>query len=250
MFLRQVIPGANSRLDIVDHRETYGRHILDKVLKDITVSRCLDIGFGTGVDLSSVKKHFPEAELFGLDINKNSDIPSSLNLQSFIIDIEKEKFPFPDNYFDLIIANQVFEHTKEIFWLNHETFRCLKTGGILFLGVPNLLSLHNRILMLFGFHPTSSKIISAHVRSFSRKDTEFFYRSIASSFCKIEKFYGSQFYPFPKIIARFLAGIFPGLAFSSFYIIRKTGQYNGEFLTWPKHAALETKFFLGEDNNS
>jgi len=56
MFYKNVIPGSTSRLTTVDHNETYGRHILDKVVKRIKVENCIDIGCGGGNDLSIVKK--------------------------------------------------------------------------------------------------------------------------------------------------------------------------------------------------
>ncbi|WP_219884784.1 methyltransferase domain-containing protein [Merismopedia glauca] len=53
--------------------------------------------------------------------------------------IENQVFPFADETIDFVIANQVIEHTKEIYWINHEIFRTLKVGGYLWLGVPNVL---------------------------------------------------------------------------------------------------------------
>ena len=96
------------------------------------------------------------------------------------------------------------------------------------------------------FHPTANKLTSAHVRVFSKRDTVLFYRHIGNSFCSLEDFYGSQFYPFPKTIARFLSKLFPTMAFSSFYLIRKINNYKGEFIGWPKHAQLETNYFTGQ----
>lgn len=247
MIYKEVIPGSTSRLTIVDHNETYGRHILEKIVRQNKINRCVDLGCGDGSDLSIVKKYYPEAELYGIDFGLwNADKLKALGIRPLVVNIEKDKFPFEDESVDFIIANQILEHTKEIFWINHEIFRCLKPGGILYIGVPNVLSLHNRILMLFGYQPTCNKMISAHVRIFSRRDVSLFYKTIASEFCRVEKFYGSQFYPFPKTIARFLSGIFPAMSFSSFYVIRKTGKYNGEFLKWPEYAKLETNFFIGK----
>ncbi len=247
MILRKVIPGSASRLNIVDHAETYGRHILEKVAASSTISKCVDIGCGSGNDLAIVKKHHPHADVFGIDFGSwNAEKLTSLGIQPISLNIETTALPFADGSIDFVIANQVLEHTKEIFWINHEIARCLKTGGVFFMGVPNLLSLHNRILMLFGFHPTCNKLTSAHVRVFSKKDVAVFYKSIAHSFLKIERFYGSQFYPFPRTIARFLSKCLPTLSFISFYIIRKTGTYNGEFLDWPAHAQLETNYFTGQ----
>ena len=240
------ISGSSSRLNFVDHNETYGRHILEKVIKNKDIKVCVDIGCGGCQDLLIIRENNPKAELFGIDfafkdINKFND----LAVKPCVLNIEKDKLPFNDKSVDFIIANQVLEHTKEIFWINNEIFRWLKIGGIFFLGVPNVLSLHNRIGMLFGCHPTCCKNISAHVRVFSKKDVSLFYKSIGNDFCDIEKVYGSQFYPFSKNIARFLSILFPSLAVANFYVIKKTGEYEGEFVKWPKENSLETNYFLG-----
>lgn len=247
MIYRKVIPGSKSRLTIVDHNETYGRHILDKIVKRIEISKCVDIGCGSGNDLSIVKQNHPNAELFGIDFGLwNSDKLKSLGIKPVSMNIENDKLPFEDDSVDFIIANQVLEHTKEVFWINHEIFRCLKVNGIFFMGVPNVLSLHNRILMTLGYHPTCNKLTSAHVRVFSKRDVAQFYCNIGNSFCRLEQFYGSQFYPFPKVIARFLSKLFPTMAVASFYVIKKINKYGSEFIEWPKHAQLETNYFTGQ----
>lgn len=158
------------------------------------------------------------------------------------MNIENQSLPFENETIDLIIANQVLEHTKELFFINHEIFRTLKVGGCLYTGVPNVLSFHNRVLGLLGVHPTCAKMISGHVRIFSKRDTMLFYREIAGGFTAIEGFYGSQFYPFPPALARPLAAMMPSLAVSIFFLIRKVARYEGQFLQWLSKARLETNF--------
>ena len=85
----------------------------------------------------------------------------------------------------------MIDHHEKMSWINHKIFRTLRIGGYLYLGVPNVLSFHNRLLGFFGVHPTSAKLISAHVRVFSKNDTINFYNNIASRFTYIEKFSGS-----------------------------------------------------------
>ena len=65
---------------------------------------------------------------------------------------------------------------------------------------------------------------------------------------ELEKFRGCQFYPPPpgRWLVRMLAGTFPTLAFSIFFLIRKTTEYNNEFATYPARAQLETNFWAGE----
>jgi ubiquinone/menaquinone biosynthesis C-methylase UbiE len=247
-MFRKVTPGTTSRLTIVDHTETYGRHVLAKVIKGLNISLCVDLGCGNGDDLMVVKKVNPRAKCVGVDFgDRNREGLLEEGIEFVSLNIERERLPLESETIDLIIANQVLEHTKEIFWIHHEIFRTLKVGGYLYMGVPNTLSLHNRILGLFGVHPTCLKMISGHVRGFSKKDTILFYREIAGNFLTIQKFYGSQFYPFPRRIARPLAKAFPSLAFSIFFLIKKTGTYQGEFLRWLSENFLETNFYQPKD---
>jgi ubiquinone/menaquinone biosynthesis C-methylase UbiE len=247
MFFRRVFPGSTSRLSIVEHNESYGRHILAKILGSTHVDTALDLGCGNGDDLKIVSKYYPRSKLYGVDSGEwNFADLKSRGIEPIKLDIEKSTLPFTDSSLDLIIANQTLEHTKEIFWINHEIFRTLKIRGRLFIGVPNVLSLHNRILMLLGQHPTQHKLISAHVRPFSKVDTTRFYQTIGGRFLRLAGFWGSQFYPFPGFIARPLSRLFPNLSFSIFFLIEKTADYQDEFIRWPEQAKLETNFFCGE----
>jgi ubiquinone/menaquinone biosynthesis C-methylase UbiE len=251
MLFRKVIPGSASRLNIVDHEESYGRYVLERCVKSMNIEKCVDIGCGDGSDLSVVSKHNPQAELIGIDYGSwNAESLSKKGIKTFSVNIENEMLPFGNESVDFIIANQVMEHTKEIFWINHEIFRSLKIGGYLFMGTPNLLSFHNRVLMALGSHPTQHKLASAHVRPFSKRDVFQFYKYLANDFSKIEGFWGSQFYPFPKTIARILSSVFPSQAFSIFFLIRKTGKYENEFIQWLKEARLETNFYTGSADSA
>jgi len=249
--MRKVVPGSTSRLTIVDHNETYGRHILKHIAKKIKADVCVDLGCGNGDDLENFREFSGCKNLIGVDFGRwNSDKLENKGIKVENFDIEKENFPFENNAIDFIIANQVMEHCKEIYWINNEIFRSLKIGGYLFIGVPNICSLHNRILNLFGFGPSQWKSLSAHVRPFSKRDIIQFYTYIGgggmSKFLEIKHFYGSQFYPFPKFIARPLATILPNMAFSIFFLIQKVSKYENEFLEFPKKARLETNFWVGK----
>lgn len=245
-MFRKVTPGTQSPLAIVDHRETYGRHVLERVVRDLDISLCVDLGCGNGDDLMIVKNDNPKCNCIGIDFGSwNEDKLVNRGIEPVVVNIENQPLPVEGETVDLIIANQILEHTKEIYWINHEIFRTLRVGGYLYLGVPNILSLHNRILGIFGVHPTSATMISAHVRVFSKNDTHIFFREVANSFAVVEGFYGAQFYPFPRIIARPLATLFPSLAFSIFFLIRKSAKYNGEFIEWIIKTPLETNFYKG-----
>ena len=68
------------------------------------------------------------------------------------LNIESDRFPWPDAYFDLIVFTEVIEH------LPHspvtplrEMARVLKPGGRVIITTPNAVKLHHRLKLLFGY---------------------------------------------------------------------------------------------------
>jgi SAM-dependent methyltransferase len=243
--MEKLAPGIKSSLQFVNHDETYGPKIMHKITRLVMPKTCLDIGAGNGRDLTIVYENCRPEKLYAVDFRPQNPHLINIGAEVLVLDIERDPIPVEDESIDLVIANQTMEHLKEIYWANHQIFCKLKVGGFFAMGVPNLLALHNRILPLFGYHPTCIKAISAHVRGFSIRDTRLFYNSIGSNFLRVERVYGSQFYPFPTSFSRALASTFPGLATSIFFLIRKTGTYENEFIAWPQKNTLETNFFIG-----
>ena len=94
------------------------------------IRRALDIGSGEGHDLAMLRKHFPKASLSAID-HKDTHFEKLTNFKIAVyrLNIEKDRLPFADGELDFIVANQVLEHVKELFWINHEVFRVLKSGG-------------------------------------------------------------------------------------------------------------------------
>jgi ubiquinone/menaquinone biosynthesis C-methylase UbiE len=245
-----MIPSADMlhpRLRFVDYRETYGRHVLDRWSRDISCATTLDLGCGSGSDLMIVKNHHPNARCIGVEYSDWAKTQLvEKGIEPITVDLERERLPLVDASVDLVIGNQILEHTKEVFWINHEVFRVLKPGGHFYLGVPNVLSLHNRLLGLIGIHPTCVQLCSPHVRSFSKQDTLKFYQHIAPNCISLKNFAGSQFYPFPKSLARPLSTMLPSSAVSIFFLLKKTTVYQGEFMSWLSDARLETNYFQGK----
>ena len=236
----------------IDHAETYGPRVIDRLIRQLPrVSSAVDLGAGTGRDLQLVKRAHPSARLtaieagheYARELSSRTDF-DQLDVQ--VSNIERDPLPFADESIDLIIANQVLEHTKEIFWIFHEVTRSLRIKGHFLIGVPNIASLHNRILLLAGHHPTQHKLCSAHVRPFSKRDTVRFAEACFPGGYSLVNFAGSQFYPFPTALARPLARIFPTAAFSIFFLFRKELRYVDGFATYPSRAHLETNFWAGE----
>jgi 2-polyprenyl-3-methyl-5-hydroxy-6-metoxy-1,4-benzoquinol methylase len=242
------VGGSSDLLRFVDVQEQYGRHVIEKMLARLsTVHLACDLGVGYGHDLSLVRKRFPEARLIGIDYVENQKLllqERGIELQVF--DLEREALPFDDGSVDLVIANQVLEHMKELFWISHQVALKLRLGGHMIIGVPNIGALHNRLTFLFGKQPSQMKSYSAHVRGFTAYEIPHFFSVCFPGGFQCELLCGAQFYPFPRLLARILARLFPTLAHSTFYLMQKTAPYAAEFLKHPVEAGLATPFFLGQ----
>ncbi len=107
-------------------------------IKDYGINgRFLDIGCAFGFLLKRAKPYF--TEIYGLDISEfaineaRKQVPSA-ELQVF--DIEKEALPHPNDFFDLITAIDILEHTNSIKWSLEKIIPKLKDQGYLILAVP------------------------------------------------------------------------------------------------------------------
>jgi SAM-dependent methyltransferase len=207
--------------------------------------RVLDLGAGTGADLANVAAALgPErCQLAGIESHpRAARALAAQGVAVHALDLEKEPFPFPDGTVDLVLANQVLEHTKEVFWILSETARVLRPGGGFLVGLPNLASLHNRVLLLFGAQPTSIEWLGPHVRGATAG--AFLRFATAGAFFKLAEVRGGNFYPFPAAIARPLSRILPRLSVSLFFRLERTGR-GGSFLEALDGAGYETPFYRG-----
>jgi SAM-dependent methyltransferase len=231
---------------LVDRELNYGRHILRDLTRNIHVARVLDVGGGLGADLATIRSQAPDAELHAIESNVHyANALRQTGIHVRHADLETTPLAYPDRFFDLIIANQILEHVKQLYWVFHEISRTLKIGGHLYVGVPNLASLHNRMLLLAGRQPTCIKSASAHVRGFTKRDLLNFISACWPGGFELVAFRGSNFYPFPRSVAKPLSRIFPSAAVSIFFLFRKAAYYGGQFVRFPED--LETNFFLGRE---
>jgi SAM-dependent methyltransferase len=232
---------------MIDKTLNYGRRHVRNFLRAAAPYRAvLDIGAGRGHDLKLAREVQPDAQLYAIEVHRESaEYLAEQGITVHNLNIERDPFPFPDESIDVVLANQILEHTKELFWIFHEISRVLREGGSLIVGVPNLASLHNRILLVFGRQPTSLKNASAHVRGFTKSDVLCTLSTVFPGGYTVRNFSGSNFYPFPPALARPLAATFPGMAWGIFLRLEKRQTYGCQFLEFPVRAELETNFFIG-----
>jgi len=105
-------------------------------IKIIPDGKYLDAGCGNGTFLYAMKRINPSEEYYGVEPGNfdEEDIKAhGLN----VIRGTLEDAHYPDNYFDVITLNHVFEHVPDPSETMKELKRILKPGGILIIAVPN-----------------------------------------------------------------------------------------------------------------
>lgn len=133
-------------------------------------TRVLDIGAGYANYLAS-------AEVTALDISE-----SALTMSPRAIKVQgsAENLPFSDSAFDLVVCSQVLEHVPNWRAALLEMRRVLRSGGMLFLAVPNTFALMKR-----RFHELERTIDRAgHINEF--REAELYFALMSCGFENID----------------------------------------------------------------
>lgn len=209
----------------------------------------LDLGCGGGDDLMCVAAAADRPlALSGVEgYQPYRDACAAKGITTFPLNVERDRLPFADASVDVVVMNQVLEHTKEIFFIFSEVSRILKPGGVFLVGFPNLAAWHDRLLLLIGRQPSGMKVLGPHLRGFTREGFEKFAR--CDGWFAVEGFRGSAFYPFPAWASKILARVFPGLATAIFFRLRRSAQA-GTFLQVLATRRFDTNYYRGSDSGA
>jgi SAM-dependent methyltransferase len=109
----------------------------------------LDCGCGDFTSSEKLIECRPDLSWNAIDIFKSDRIPKNVKFST--VDLEREKLPFPDDYFDAIMVLHVMEHIEQLNNICSELRRVLKPGGIIYIEVPSILTM---------FAPTSSRFFA------------------------------------------------------------------------------------------
>lgn len=95
----------------------------------------LDLGCGTGLFTPMLKKHYPHAEVIGLDLSYLMLIESKKKQGWWrkwpLINADMLALPFADGLFDLVFANQVIHWAQPLSAVIHELNRVMNVNGCL-----------------------------------------------------------------------------------------------------------------------
>jgi SAM-dependent methyltransferase len=213
-------------------------------------ARVLDVGMGTGRDLLAIRQRCDgiALELYGVEGQERYAESAQANgIHAFAADLERMRLPVQDGFFDLVVANHVIEHLKELPWFFSEISRVLVSGGLAIVGCPNLASWHNRIALLFGRQPPGIKVLGPHVRGFTRTGFKQFIQT--GGYFEVAAVRGSNLYPVPfRWMNRALAATLPNLCASMHFAIRRSAKQGCfiELLDAGVPGMADTPYFRGD----
>jgi SAM-dependent methyltransferase len=189
--------------------------------EDLRPESLLDLGCGDGEWTLRLARRLeiPTQRVYGTEIAAPPAAASDASFKIFKADLESDTLPLEDQSIELVAANQVLEHLKEVFFCLAECERVLKTGGHLALGTPNLSGLINRAYLLIGRQPQCMEFPGPHVRGFTYRAFSAFLRSNPAF--ELVRTRGSSLYPFPPPLLESGAKLAPGWSAYCFYLLKK-----------------------------
>lgn len=143
IYTQDYFGGKNSffyKLGYGRFQKLYFRNLskpLQPYLREIEHGRVLDIGCAYGFMLQKFPNTF---EKFGIDISDHAiaEAQKRLPKATLLVSGAEDKLPFPENFFDITICNDIIEHLNNPQIALENILKTLKTNGILYISTPNL----------------------------------------------------------------------------------------------------------------
>lgn len=229
--LTQRRSGIKAFISFDDRFITVSRFLEKEINKAKGRLKILDVGVGDGVYEGMLSKDaLTKADFYGVDISRNQLERAGKYLkEAKVVDFDKGNLPYKDNFFDIIIASEIFEHLFYPEKLAKEVYRLTKRNGLMILTYPNSGALQIRMSMFFT---GSSPLINysrnkEHIRFFNKKDiTAMFPEAYKEKFQGlVSLFFDKWNFPVkiytPRILQIAVNNILPNLSLGHLLVLRK-----------------------------
>jgi 2-polyprenyl-3-methyl-5-hydroxy-6-metoxy-1,4-benzoquinol methylase len=126
--------------------------LISMLIKDKSTDiKLLDIGCGQGHITAAIKRKFPQFEISGLDCSLNAITKAN----SLYKDIDfilgtANKPPYAENYFDIIVCNNTWEHLKDPVFMLGNIKKAIKRNGHIIISSPSRYRIINLIKASLG----------------------------------------------------------------------------------------------------
>lgn len=166
--------------ELPDYKITGGKSLKDK--------KILILGVGTGRDTRFLSK---ANDVYGIDFSSEAiKLACKHGIRGKVGDLSK-RLKYQSNFFDIVVAKDIFEHLENPIFLLKEVRRVLKTNGYTVINVPNQFFFGFRLRILFGSNLIWKTLGHDHTKLFNEWDymhVRFFTWQGFKKFLKIGRF--------------------------------------------------------------
>ena len=190
--------------------------------------RTLDIGYA----------EFPNQHsdnLYGIDIVPRPNVPLPKYVETKQVDLNTEPIPYPDEFFETVIAGDVIEHVTNPLAMLCEANRVLKPGGVLIVSTPNPYYYWEFMQNMLVKVPRMKAVQEGHFMAFTRVNM----RTILgrTGFTLFKEL--GNFFTLIVLKWQFHWVRLPFLTYQITYIARKTGVPQHYVLSKPRGQAMQ-----------
>jgi ubiquinone/menaquinone biosynthesis C-methylase UbiE len=131
--------------------------LLTKAL-DFKATRIVELGCGDGSLVIEVANALGAREVYGVDIDEAA-LKKAIDkgVRAYKSDLNSDTLPFEDNFFDVVLMEEVVEHLINPDNAISEAHRVLRDKGLFLVSSPNLAWWLNRLVLFLGYQPYWSK---------------------------------------------------------------------------------------------
>lgn len=132
----------------------------------------LEIGCREGLFIKVLKENYEITDSWGVEPDETVTEKAKKNIDNIICDFFTKDTNIPDNYFDLIVFNDVLEHIYDPWEMLIMTKSLLKKNGIVIASIPNINNkrLLKKLILNDNFEYKEAGILDiTHIRFFTKK---------------------------------------------------------------------------------
>ena len=132
----------------------------------------LEVGCDCGATLLEIKNRYPNANIYGTDLNPSAVRIASLFAEACTNNIEEKNLPWDENFFDIIIFGDVLEHLRDPMGTLEYCKGFLKDKGRIIASIPNLMHISVMEQLLKGYFTYTEEglLDKSHIHLFTGKE--------------------------------------------------------------------------------
>ncbi len=137
-----------------------------------TPVRVLEVGCGMGANLARIRRHFPEADVYGIELVERVAAFGTYLADITCGDIETMQIPYKHYSFDYIIFGDVLEHLRDPEKVLVKMKEYLKPDGKVIASIPNLMNISVIAPLLRGYFTYRSEglLDRTHIHFFTQHE--------------------------------------------------------------------------------